>query len=247
MEQVQPADTEAGAEPAGKSTQNPPAASEAGTDEGSQAQPQLQPTSAVAAKSATVCGVCQKTASKYKCPRCYLPYCSVACNKTHKENHPPDPEPQLLAEPQSPASPANRAPATLSDLANPFCALDTSEHLQHLFRKYPGLTQQLLDIHAATQPPQEAPDGRIPASLMQNVAKKSSWNHDIGIKNGKEALRRARMAEGEAGEAIREYTELILHLINTRDDEDEVTRRLQQQAAHEDTQLIEQLLAQERR
>merc|ERR1712226_260280 len=30
------------------------------------------------------CRVCKLTVSKYKCPQCFTPYCSVACNKTHK-------------------------------------------------------------------------------------------------------------------------------------------------------------------
>jgi hypothetical protein len=35
----------------------------------------------------TVCGVCQSLSPKYKCPKCLVPYCSIACCKTHKEAH----------------------------------------------------------------------------------------------------------------------------------------------------------------
>ncbi|XP_072954974.1 uncharacterized protein [Typha angustifolia] len=31
------------------------------------------------------CGVCKEVQSKYKCPSCRAPYCSVACFKKHKE------------------------------------------------------------------------------------------------------------------------------------------------------------------
>ncbi|GBL62296.1 hypothetical protein AVEN_17821-1 [Araneus ventricosus] len=31
-----------------------------------------------------VCEVCQKSASKYKCPVCLIKFCCVACFKTHK-------------------------------------------------------------------------------------------------------------------------------------------------------------------
>jgi len=31
------------------------------------------------------CCVCLEWASKYKCPRCRKPFCSVKCNKVHKE------------------------------------------------------------------------------------------------------------------------------------------------------------------
>ncbi|KAK4756560.1 hypothetical protein SAY87_006687 [Trapa incisa] len=31
------------------------------------------------------CQVCTEALSKYKCPSCYIPYCSLACFKRHKE------------------------------------------------------------------------------------------------------------------------------------------------------------------
>ncbi|XP_027367115.1 zinc finger HIT domain-containing protein 3 [Abrus precatorius] len=31
------------------------------------------------------CQVCNEAQSKYKCPSCYLPYCSLLCFKKHKE------------------------------------------------------------------------------------------------------------------------------------------------------------------
>jgi hypothetical protein len=34
-----------------------------------------------------VCGVCQSLSPKYKCPKCLVPYCSIACCKNHKEAH----------------------------------------------------------------------------------------------------------------------------------------------------------------
>lgn len=175
------------------------------------------------------------------------PSCSVACNKIHKENHPPDLESKPTTKPEIPEKPVNGTIVTPLDPSNPFRALDKSDQLQHLFRKYPSLPQQLLDIFAATEPPEDAPEKRIPASMMQGVSKKDNWNHDIGIKKGKEALRRARRADGEAGDAIREYSELILHLINTQDDKGQVSTMLQQQAGQEDARLIEQLMAQEGR
>ncbi|KAG6190746.1 hypothetical protein E4U36_001860 [Claviceps purpurea] len=169
------------------------------------------------------------------------------CNKTHKENHPPD-QPIPVPQPDKPVPSSNgtsNSPQKNGSL-NPFRVLDTSDDLRRLFRKYPNLAEQLLTIFAATQPPEEAPDKRIPASLMQGVAKKETWNHDIGIKNGKEALRKARDLKGEAGEAVREYSELVLHLMNTGDDKGQASTVLQRQVAQEDSKLIEKLMAQER-
>lgn len=178
--------------------------------------------------------------------------CSVACNKTHRENHPPDPEPAPKPEQPQPqqqeeqSSPGSRRPFDPSD---PFRALESSDKLRQLFQKYPHLPEQLLQIHAATLPPPPEAKPAIPASLLRGLPpKKETWNHDIGIRNGKEALRRARRADGEEGDAIREYSELILHLMNNTDGtEADVGTILRQQLVQEDTKLIERLMAQEKR
>ncbi|KAF4460847.1 zinc finger domain-containing [Fusarium albosuccineum] len=198
----------------------------------------------------SLCGVCNVNPPKYKCPRCYLPYCSVACNRTHRENHPPDPEPrpQIEQSQSQPPSDTRKLSEPLpSDSSNPFHALETSDKLRLLFQKYPNLPDQLLKIHAATLPPPET-KSVIPASLLKGLPpKKETWNHDIGIQNGKEALRKARRADGEDGDAIREYSELILHLMNAGGAEADVGNLLRQQLAQEDTKLIERLMAHEKR
>ncbi|RFU75678.1 hypothetical protein TARUN_6571 [Trichoderma arundinaceum] len=211
--------------------------------------------------NAILCGVCESNPGKYKCSRCRLPYCSVACSRAHQQNHPPDlpkedPKPIDQASnalPAAAAASANMPPPGHVDPANPFSALATSDRLQLLFKKYPNLPNQLLEIHAATQPPPEAPDAAskaIPASLMKGLppsSGRSTWNHDIGIKNGKAALRKARKASGQDGEAIREYTELILHIMNETGDRNKAAAYVQRQIAEQDTALIERLLAEDRR
>ncbi|KAM0455907.1 hypothetical protein ACHAPV_003000 [Trichoderma viride] len=197
-----------------------------------------------------LCGVCEINPGKYNC--------SVPCSKAHQQNHPPDPPKQEKPADQTPnALPPPTAAAPI-DPSNPFSALASSDKLQLLFKKYPNLPNQLLEIHNATQPPPESPDAAskaIPASLMKglpansyhNSGGKGQWNHDIGIKNGKAALRRARKANGEDGEAIREYTELILHIMNQTNDRNDTATYVQRQIAEQDTALIERLLAEDRR
>ncbi|KAG8674708.1 hypothetical protein FPOAC2_00742 [Fusarium poae] len=196
----------------------------------------------------SLCSICNTNPPKYKCPRCRLPYCSVACNKIHRENHPPDPE--VVSQPELPRPESQAQQVTEPrpfDPSNPFQALETSEKLRLLFRKYPDLPDQLLKIDAATLPPPETKPA-IPASLLKGLPpKQEAWNHDIGIQNGKEALRKARRAGGEQGDAIREYSELILHLINTESANTDVDNILRQQLAQEDTKLIERLMQQEKR
>ncbi|PFH58085.1 hypothetical protein XA68_14187 [Ophiocordyceps unilateralis] len=188
-------------------------------------------------KGPAMCGICVAVASKYKCSRCYLPYCSVACNKTHQTNHPPDPTPEPSPKPRPSDSPAEP-----TGPPNPFQALDKSEKLEWLFRKYPNLPQQLLDIHTETQPPPEDLSVRIPASLMRGVPAQGNWSHEKGISRGKAALRRARQLPGEAGEAVREYCTLIMLLLDGEEAENGAQTVLQQQLAQQDADLIRQLM-----
>ncbi|KAJ3182226.1 Zinc finger HIT domain-containing protein 3 [Gaertneriomyces sp. JEL0708] len=33
----------------------------------------------------SICSICNENSSKYKCPNCLVPYCSLSCFRTHKE------------------------------------------------------------------------------------------------------------------------------------------------------------------
>jgi zinc finger HIT domain-containing protein 3 len=179
-----------------------------------------------------------------------LPSCSVACNKIHKENHPPDPEPSTPAEAN--ASNTNAADAQATGPKNPFGFLDDSQHLRYLFKRYPNLPRQLLAIVAETDPPAEAQHSTIKEALLAKAAaasqpKKEQWNHDVGIRKGKEALRKARKADGDLGEGIREYTELIAHLTSEDARNREADELLRQEAKQRDAELIRKLIEEEKR
>lgn len=145
--------------------------------------------------------------------------CSVACNKIHRENHPPDPTPAPKPSPPPAVSAtATTAPEESNEDSSThqsdhrFGTLERSKELQYLFKKYPRLPKQLLDIHAATLPP-PSEKSRIPASLLKDLPVSSNgWDRDKAMASGKEALRKARGAKGVDGEALREYSELVLHL-----------------------------------
>lgn len=176
----------------------------------------------------------------------------MACNKIHRENHPPNPErapkPPAAAEPQPPEP---RAKAR-RDPDNPFSVLDDSDQLRWLFRRYPGLRRRLLEILAATEPPPELQGtGNSLNDVMKAKAlaaanpKREQWTHDIGIRNGKEALRKARNAAGEEGEGVREYVELINHLVSKGEDA-AAEEAIRKSAAEKDTELIRRLMAEDR-
>ncbi|KAG2240108.1 hypothetical protein Bca52824_091110 [Brassica carinata] len=54
-------------------------------------------------RAAPTCEICEKVVSKYKCPSCLVPYCSLGCFKKHKET--PCAKPSAPEE-EKPASPA---------------------------------------------------------------------------------------------------------------------------------------------
>lgn len=134
------------------------------------------------------------------------------------------------------------------DPSNPFGVLESSEKLQMLFKKYPHLPDQLLQIHAATQPPSQSTT-QPPAFLGGRPSEsrrleKEIWSRATGIRRGKEALHRAREAAGEEGEAVREYQELVLHLLSNREEgEGAVQKRL----ADQDNELLRNFVAAETR
>lgn len=76
--------------------------------------------------------------------------------------------------------------------------------------------------------------------------KKEQWTHDVGIRNGKKALHKARNASGEDGEGVREYIELINHLMSEASAAAEAEEVIRKQAAEKDAELIRRLMTEDR-
>ncbi|KAH6621083.1 hypothetical protein B0J18DRAFT_216797 [Chaetomium sp. MPI-SDFR-AT-0129] len=185
-------------------------------------------------REAKPCGVCGAQPGKYKCPRCAMPYCSVACNKQHKENHPPDaPKP----EPTTTFTTANPNPnSTNTTPDDPYSILlDHRDTFTHLFTKYPSLAAELTRIQEKTLPPPLLPSS-APANNPNNTWSSNRhkshphhhnrnhnntnnntpqpWSRDIGLRRGAEALRRARTDPSDTGDGVREFCELVKLLLN---------------------------------
>lgn len=67
------------------------------------------------------------------------------------------------------------------------------------------------------EPPPPPERARIPASLLKDLppqqGRADGWDRDKALAQGREALRKARAADGVDGDALREYTELVLYLM----------------------------------
>ncbi|KAG8160415.1 hypothetical protein KVR01_009951 [Diaporthe batatas] len=170
-----------------------------------------------------------------------------ACFRPHKENHPPV-EAQPAQPPPKPTEPGTNDDSRPNKRkAHPFNILDDSPELAQLFKRYPSLPTKLTNIHVATLPPEDEQPGRggLPWNLQQAPGyqhKKPRWTHDLGLRRGKEALRKARTDPGEDGDAVREYCELVLHLLSKQEATGGVTDLVREQVMKQDVQLIEKLM-----
>ncbi|KAL2073374.1 hypothetical protein VTL71DRAFT_10698 [Oculimacula yallundae] len=202
-----------------------------------------------------LCGVCNEKEFRYKCTRCMLPFCSMACSTIHKATHPaeePKPATELKAHPTLPAKPIVARPGTIAgaekaataaaNSKGPFAALDDSKELQQLFKKYPRLPMLLDRINKVTLPPV---NGFQPAQNGGRGKEQQQWNSDRGLQKGVRSLNELRNTNSKDGRAIREFSKLVLRLLSP---EEGLTARevVEQELAEENQKVIEQLLNGER-
>ncbi|KAL8365035.1 hypothetical protein RB595_004038 [Gaeumannomyces hyphopodioides] len=195
----------------------------------------------------SLCGVCQKRESSYKCPHCAIAYCSVACSHVHRVIHPADSLPPKPPQPvrSGGAHPPRPAQKQSQQASHPFSVLDDSPELRRLFKKYPSLPAALEGIHEATLPPKNAPTG-IHAMIDATRSKKQEpWSPDVGLRRGRAALRKARMDPGEDGDGVREYCDLVRYLLSRSDSDGKVNDMVQHEVVQGDVKLIRNLQRQE--
>lgn len=188
-----------------------------------------------------------------------LKSCSVACSSAHKATHPASESPAVAASSAPPPPPPKQGSdsATSNRPRGPFAALEESTELQELFRMYPNLPSQLEAIYSATLPPtannhtgesgnaggtnNQINFGNWPGSKKKGQGGNRPWNQDIGLQSGVKALCKAREAYGKDGEAVREYSRLVLKILS-RDDGLDAVEQIQKELAEENARLISQLL-----
>ncbi|OBT46601.1 hypothetical protein VE00_01738 [Pseudogymnoascus sp. WSF 3629] len=216
-----------------------------------------------ASLSSKVCGVCNDQQAKYKCSRCEIPYCSVACATLHRAIPCEAPVTRsltpLAAEPATQNGSIRPLPGTVagSTQGNIFSVLESSQKLQSLFIMYPRLRSQLREIYSATLPPTDDPntlgsnnDHSFPqfqrgrgggrGGMGRGNSRPGPWNSDRGTQDGIDALGKAKLEFGKAGEGVREYANLVLKLVAA--DGVDVARLVQDEVAEENAKIIAQLL-----
>ncbi|KUJ18235.1 uncharacterized protein LY89DRAFT_732919 [Mollisia scopiformis] len=183
-------------------------------------QPEQSSTEVNLPPTKKLCGVCNENEGKYKCSRCYLPYCSIPCSKNHTLNHPPSPpksSPSPSPQPASLPHPTTngRPGTTTAPTKTPFAALDTSPDLRLLFTHYPKLPTLLTRIHTTTLPPLSS---YTSSGLPTTSNQKQTWTSDRGLQRGVEALKKARNEDGVDGESVREYGRVVLRILREEEE-----------------------------
>ncbi|KAI0479281.1 hypothetical protein GGR56DRAFT_371504 [Xylariaceae sp. FL0804] len=194
------------------------------------------------------CLVCEAVEGKYKCPRCNVYTCSLACSREHRDNHPavevagPSPSESSSSYTTCVPSPVESA----SGQTGPSSLVDMPEY-KMLMQRYPTLEMLLWQIAEATDPPQSNGNGAndkcagLPGFHQGKRKPNKPWTKDEGMENGLKMLQYAKQAPNEPSEAIREFCELYW-MYKARSSTEEGIR--QQRA--EDAQAIGRLLKDEK-
>ncbi|KAH0612717.1 uncharacterized protein H6S33_009097 [Morchella sextelata] len=167
-----------------------------------------------------LCGICNEAPSKYKCPSCEIPYCSLVCYKPHKVQH----EKAKLAEPTSAAPKAAEKaqddepePAPKPIETGKFASLLSSPEVQQMLAS-PSLRQHLLSVHKATlePPPQNfVPRGRGGRGRGRGgrggfEQTRRPWNEERAVKAGVGELKRLR----EDNTEVDEFVNLVIGIVD---------------------------------
>ncbi|KAH8687505.1 hypothetical protein BGZ60DRAFT_363535 [Tricladium varicosporioides] len=193
-----------------------------------------------------LCGVCNEKDSRYKCSRCYLPYCSIGCISIHKAAHPPQETVHKPADQSPPKINARIPQAGVVGYKSPFCALDESKELRALFKIYPQLKSQLENIYAATLPPTEGSQPELSHRHRKKSSKADFWDRDRGLQNGIHALNELRNTCGEDGEGVREFSRLILQIVSGEENLS-AAEAIRKEINDENARIVSLLLSHERK
>ncbi|CAK9440973.1 uncharacterized protein LODBEIA_P48420 [Lodderomyces beijingensis] len=134
-----------------------------------------------------LCQICRVETSKYTCPKCKIPYCSLKCYKSTQHQHH---EQSVDVEPSSPATDI----ASTTTNGSKFDSLLNNEKIQYLL-KQPALQFHLLSLITILQ------DG-----FIRNL------NHEQKLEVMNLKLTDLRAGGIEENELVDEFVHLVLQL-----------------------------------
>lgn len=97
------------------------------------------------------CEICNANESKYKCPKCGLRYCSLACYKPHKANH--EEGGSTSVSNAQPSEQTSDQPEAQRQAKLDYSDFENDPAFQNLTSRYPMLRYQLQAAYAMTVEP----------------------------------------------------------------------------------------------
>jgi hypothetical protein len=91
-------------------------------------------------------------------------------------------------------------------------------------------------------PPSDNPNSLFSMNVNTGRNKNQPWTREVGLRRGAEALRKARTNPTDTGDGVREFCEVVRHLLNQKR---EGVEKVRQEVAAEETRVIERLLREE--
>ncbi|KAI5791731.1 hypothetical protein DFH27DRAFT_602949 [Peziza echinospora] len=155
----------------------------------------------------TLCALCKTTQSRYKCPSCLIPYCSLICYKPHKLTHEGSTtattsKPTAAGTSTTPAQSTTTSTTTATDPdQEPFLPLLSHPNLKSHITSNPTLHNLLYSIYLSTlePPPSTTTSISVPTNPLHKrrpphaaAAPQQPWTPDTGIQKGVKKLSRVR-------------------------------------------------------
>ncbi|KAL7272186.1 hypothetical protein RUND412_005013 [Rhizina undulata] len=171
----------------------------------------------------SLCGICNDNPSKYKCPTCTLPYCSLTCYKPHKATHTttttPSLPPPATAEQAQPPADSTAESTTESPEEDLLAPLLANTQIQAFLRSA-SLRRHLLSVHNATlEPPADSRRGggkfrgRGRGRGGRNFVEKP-WTAERGERRGLGKLRWLREGGGGANAEVEEFVRAVVGIVD---------------------------------
>ncbi|CAA0396846.1 unnamed protein product [Arabidopsis thaliana] len=169
-------------------------------------------------RATQTCEICEKVVSKYKCPSCLVPYCSLGCFKIHKETPCAKPSDPSSTEEKPAASPAKEVPVKRPEEANDVVEktqqkASAASPAKEIPVARPIIVEEEKYILEKTQFEAIASSSEIREALKDEALQKLIYSIDSSSNPLQE------LDEAMGIEAFREFTDKILSNISKSNDE----------------------------
>ncbi|RLV89529.1 Protein HIT1 [Spathaspora sp. JA1] len=145
-----------------------------------------------------ICGICQEQESKYKCPKCKIPYCSLTCYKSESHTHKEEQEEQEEPKVEVPSTHTNTGNDDIKEDTDKFSVVVNDPQIKSMLR------EPALQIHLLT----------IVKLLNDDSLIQGNVNYDQRLEIVRLKLQDLRVGGIEENELVEEFIQRVLQLLN---------------------------------